>query len=273
MPDFNSEEISNDRGTPVYLYEFRLGTKQWRYASSIHDITVDGATYQSSAISDEGVSQSGDATGDDLKVSLPASSEVALLYTTTPPSETLNVIVRRYHYGNTVAAIVWNGIVRNAVRQDSLTTELSCRALLASLNRVGLRLSWGRNCPHALYDSECRVNRNNYGVTGPVASKGGTFLTVTGINGYGAGYFSGGYIQFPFGEGGAFERIGIEGHSGTRLDLIGTTERIVVGTSVTVYPGCARTAAVCNIKFNNLLNYGGFPHMPDKSPFDGDPVF
>lgn len=273
MATFDSDERSNDRGTPVYLYEFRLGIKSWRYASSDHDITVGGVTYTSAPISDEGVTQSGDASGDDLKITMPPTLEVTDLYIATPPTESVAVLLRRYHYGNTVAPVVWNGIVRNASRRSATAFEFSCRALLASLNRVGLRLAWGRNCPYALYDEQCRVNRYNYAVTTPVLTKGGDFVTVSGLGSYANGYFSGGYIQFPLGMGGTFERIGIESQVGGRLNLIGTTGRLAVGTSIMAFPGCARTPTVCNSKFNNLLNYGGFPHMPDKSPFDGDPIF
>jgi hypothetical protein len=42
---------------------------------------------------------------------------------------------------------------------------------------------------------------------------------------------------------------------------------------VAAYPGCPRTIAVCDARFANHLRYGGVPHLPGKSPFDGDPVF
>jgi len=38
--------------------------------------------------------------------------------------------------------------------------------------------------------------------------------------------------------------------------------------SVTLYPGCSHTIADCRDKFNNLVNFGGFPWIPSKNPFN-----
>ena len=46
-----------------------------------------------------------------------------------------------------------------------------------------------------------------------------------------------------------------------------------VGQDVVAYPGCARTIAICQSKFNNAPNFGGVPGLPGKSPFDGTPIF
>jgi hypothetical protein len=48
---------------------------------------------------------------------------------------------------------------------------------------------------------------------------------------------------------------------------------LAIGDEVTVSPGCAHTQAVCNDVYSNGENYGGFPFMPRKNPFDGTPVY
>ena len=48
--------------------------------------------------------------------------------------------------------------------------------------------------------------------------------------------------------------------------------RLEIGSEITLYPSCDRTTTGCNL-FDNLPNYGGFPHLPGKSPFDGSQVF
>ncbi|AAP96358.1 hypothetical protein HD_1576 [[Haemophilus] ducreyi 35000HP] len=54
---------------------------------------------------------------------------------------------------------------------------------------------------------------------------------------------------------------------------MGGTQKLSVGTQIKVYPGCDGRASTCLKKFNNMLNYGGIPHMPNKSPYDGSRVF
>ena len=67
-------------------------------------------------------------------------------------------------------------------------------------------------------------------------------------------------------------RRGIESQNGNNFQVLGSTDGLEVGTAVTLYPGCPRNTTACKL-FNNLPNYGGFPHLPGKSPFDGSPVF
>jgi hypothetical protein len=36
---------------------------------------------------------------------------------------------------------------------------------------------------------------------------------------------------------------------------------------VTLYPGCDRSLAMCDERFNNAVNHGGFPWLPNSNPF------
>lgn len=56
------------------------------------------------------------------------------------------------------------------------------------------------------------------------------------------------------------------------IQAFGDTSEIHPGMIIAVYPGCQRTMVACET-FSNLDNYGGFPSMPGKSPFDGTPFF
>ena len=271
MSDFDFIERSNYDGMPVTLYEFKLGGTSWRYASSETNISYGGVTYEGIPISDEGITQSGDAGNEEFTVSLPKSAAVTNLFNGTPPSEQVMLVVRRKHHSSNDAAVVWTGLVSAVKRPSAAEVSFICKAILASLNRIGLRLSWGRGCPHALYDRMCCVNRASYAVSVQVTSTTGDSVLVGGIGAYASGYFSGGYLEFT--HQGVTQRRGIESHAENRLGLLGASDGIEVGAWITIYPGCDRVTSTCISKFNNLLNYGGVPHLPTKSPFDGDPVF
>lgn len=62
----------------------------------------------------------------------------------------------------------------------------------------------------------------------------------------------------------------ITAHSGNVLTLVDGIDDLAVGSSVTLWPGCARTVNACADKFANLDNYGGLPFLPAKNPFSGD---
>jgi hypothetical protein len=62
-------------------------------------------------------------------------------------------------------------------------------------------------------------------------------------------------------------------HLGESLRTLGPVVGIAAGDPVVAYAGCKRTVRECIDKFDNYDNYGGFPHIPGRSPYDGNPVF
>lgn len=269
---FDSAERSNYGGIPTMLYEFSLGPNKWRYSSGIEDITLGADVYSAAAISDSGIIQSGDVSNDDFTVTMPAGLPFASLFLGTPPSESVYLTCRRMNRGESEAPILWVGQVRSTKRISQIAIEVVCKMLTASLNRNGLRLSWGRGCPHALYDINCRVNPADFGIAIQVQGLTGATIISSSLTVIPDGYLAGGYFEWTI-MAGVQERRAIEGHTGSVLTVLGTTDKLSVSTWITVFPGCDRTSSTCSMKFNNLSNYGGFPHMPSKSPFDGDPIF
>lgn len=281
---YDSFEISNYDSAPTNLYEFSIGYSFWRYAAGEEDVTIAGfefvdgvltpaqVTYKAVPISDSGLVQSGDTQNDDFTVTLPANVTFASLYLATPPSQTVYLTCRRKQREDNEAPVVWVGEVRSTKRSSVIELQVICKVLTATLNRNGLRLAWGRGCPHALYDRNCTVDPDDFGIAINVQGLTGASITSSGLASLPAGYLSGGYFEFDQLPG-VKERRMIESHSGSVLNVLGTTDGLEVSDWITVFPGCDRVSSTCNSKFNNLSNYGGFSHMPGKSPFDGDPVF
>ena len=269
---FDQIERSNYDGAPITLYEFSLGETFWRYTSGQNDLTLKGAEYTAISIAHEGYTLSGNPDSDDLTIKISTSAEVTALFLATPPSDALYLRIRTLHRGDTEAPVVWSGLVKSGRQSSLVEFAFICNSLLSTLNRNGLRLSWGRGCPHALYDRACGVDPEDFATSVQVTSMTGVSITASAIGTLGDGYLAGGYLAFPSLYG-TTERRAIEGHTGSTIQMLGTTDGIAVGDWITVYPGCDRTTATCQSKFDNLPNYGGFPHLPTKSPFDGDPVF
>ena len=269
---FDSLERSNYDAIKTVLYEFALGaTARWRFASGTQNVTLLGNSYRALPISDSGIVQSGDTQNDDFTVTMPADTNFAQLFTGTPPSEPILLTVREINRGDDEAPVVWAGIVKNGKRTSLTTFDVICKTLTASLNRMGVRLAWGRGCPHALYDRACRVNKDDFATAAQIVTLGGAGFTAA-IGALGDGYLSGGFVTFNR-MAGVLDTRAIESHIGTRVNLLGASDGLAVGMWVTLYPGCDRVTSTCEAKFNNLSNYGGFPHLPTKNPFDNDPVF
>jgi uncharacterized phage protein (TIGR02218 family) len=265
-------ELSTQDGQPILLYEFQRGALTWRYCTADRDIEYSGETYAAVAISDRGVEQGGDTSSSNFEVTLPPDTEVAMLYRTTPPSDRVWLRVRRLHYGETEAPIIWVGTVAQASQPDDASMVLTLQSVVAQLRTNGVRLPWGRTCPHVLYDTQCRANKAFHAVLMTVTGLSGNTVQVADVMDLSDGWFSGGFLEWTVGSG-TYERRMIAAHAGNLLQLLGTTDGLTFGQEITAYPGCDRLLATCEAKFDNLLNYGGFPMMPGTSPFDGTSVF
>lgn len=271
MP-FLTLEGSNYDGEPVLLYEFRRGDLRSLYVGADRNVQVGADTYLAVPISNGGANQKGEPVTDMFVITAPKNIAPATWYRYTPPSELVYVVVRRFHYGDSEGVVVWIGSIVSVATTDEVGCTINCQAVSVSLKRGGLRLAWQRGCPHALYDQNCQADKAGNAVV----------RTVTGISPYSfeinsslstsVHTWGGGYIEWTVGDG-STERRMIEQASGTTITPYGNLDGYTVGMTLTVYPGCLRTSVHCISAFNNLANFGGFPFMPDKSPYDGDPVF
>jgi len=270
---YGDYETSNSGGKPIALYEFRYGNTYWRYCTDDEDRTVDGEVWTALAITDEGVVQGG-SDQNDLQIITQSNHPVAALFRNSQPSGKIWLTVRRWHVGDPddETPLLWSGTVVNATLVDKATVQMACRSLGGSYDRQGLRLAWGRMCPHVLYSAfGCKVNKALHAYPHEVATLTGTNFTVLTFAQPAEGSFTGGFVEFTRPDG-SFQRYGIESQIGNDFRVLGTTDGLEVGSEITIYPGCARNTTACKA-FSNLPNYGGFPHLPGKSPFDGSPVF
>ncbi len=270
MP-FLTLENSSYAGEPVYLYEFRRGTLRDYLASADRDIIAGSIVFKSAAISSNGFTQKGEAVTDNCVLEMPDNTNLAAWFAYTAPSDTVYVVIRRFHYGDTESAVVWIGTV---VSVDSATlgkVTVNCQPVAISLKRKGLRMTWQRGCQHALYDNNCRVDKTKYAQTTTVAVVGPATITLTDAP-PATGWMAGGFMEFSVGVD-TIERRLIDSWSGAEYQLYGNMDGFYVGQTVTVYPGCQRTSIWCDTAFGNILNYGGFQYMPSRTPYSGDPIF
>lgn len=274
---FDQIEISQDDGKPQFLYHFQLNDKHWRYTSGMANpnaaqgyVDMDGERWYEQPISHSSVRQVGDTKSETCNVTMPNNLPIPAMFNTTPPSSAILLEIKCYHRGDSQVATVFVGEVVEVNQPTPNRADLGVRQLSASLQRNGLRLHYARLCPHTLYDVNCKAVRTPTAAV--LTETGSGLIRATAFASRPDGYFDGGYLQWVDPIRGT-ERRAIEQHVGNTILLFGTDDGLSVGLAVEAFPGCNKTFATCDLKFNNSLNYGGFPAMPGKSPFDGEPVF
>lgn len=264
-----SKTHSVAEGRPIDLYQFVRGENEkiWRFCNADKDLEINGEKWLATAISDSGQGGTGE-----VNVVLPSNNPVAQLYRGIAPSQPVKATIMRLDIEEREIRVVWIGTITEVKRPEAEKTELVTAGLSSTMDYAGLRLTWGRNCPYSLYDYDCKVNPKNFVVAGLVIQAiNGVSITVGVPKELPSGWFNAGFIEWM--DDGVRDVRAVKTHSNNEITLMGGTHKLAVGMTINVYPGCDGRATTCKSKFNNILNFGGIPHMPNKSPYDGSRVF
>lgn len=268
---FNAVETSETGGNPIELYEFQYGATYFHYTSGQQDRTMNGYTWTAIPMRRENLAQTNEVLKSSLQLTVPRDNEVADLFRITPPSEVVTVKLYQYHASDGSLIVAFVGRVLNVKWKDEEATMV-CDPAYAALQRSGLRRAYQLLCPHALYSPQCGVLIQNFRIQDVLTAVNGTSLTANLFSSQPNGWLNGGFIEFNNGLDGT-ERRSIVSHTGTTIQINLMIPQLVVGSMVSAYAGCAHNMSDCGTKFNNLLNYGGTPYIPQLNPFTGDPVY
>lgn len=267
---FDALESSIADGKPLRLYLFEHGSRQWRYTSAGQDVVADQVNWQSVHIKDDGNRQTGEASADAMNIDVPLTLPVLDMFRIYPSSRRVSLTVFNLHQGDGDLRATWVGTVSD-VKRRRVDARLVCNSIAEELASTGLKLPWTRNCPHTIYDHNCKLKPGDFRVLITVASMDGISLTAAELATKPDGWFSGGYLEWES-EDGVIEERGIDIHVGNQVTLMGSTFGITVGQVLKAHAGCECTKQACLDK-GNYDNYGGAPGLPGQSPFDGQPIF
>lgn len=263
---YSAIDASVQDGRPEIRLLFVQGLTEFRYTSR-PDIVNDGTnTWMPSAVTTTEVSQSGDMAKDPVTLKLPRTSPIAQTFIGGAPDEITLVTIFRSHIGDDVPQTYWKGRVSgSSISGDEVT--LTCENIFTSLRRSGLRARYQKGCRHALYSPNCSMALADFASAATVSAVAGNTVTFTlDTDTFADGYFNGGIMQAV--DGMRY----ISSHVGGTLTLMQASRPLALlvadgPQAVTLHPGCAHTIADCRDKFNNLVNFGGFPWIPSKNPF------
>jgi uncharacterized phage protein (TIGR02218 family) len=274
---FITRELSAFFGAPVEIFDFigELGT--FRYTSSNNDeIVYNGNTYERIPIKRDKIEFSQDINKSPLNITLSREAELTDLFRDNPPTGVFEIIVRRFHFGDSTAdpdnvVTLWQGRIVNIKYLNNGSVVIRGESLQTSMRRALLRRFYQPNCPYVLYGNSCTVDETAYKTDVTLSSVSGITLVSSGFN-VDSPQYIGGFIIFSDPLNFTTGRRYIKSHSGDTITIERPSSALEIGTVVEAYPGCTRTMEICRSRFSNLDNYGGFPYMPNINPF-GNPIF
>ena len=173
----------------------------------------------------------------------------------------------------------WTGVV-GEVSPASLGVKLSCRGGLVRAQACVLpSIRLQASCNLALYSSACAVARATYAQDCVIDSASTTSIVVdTPTLTTELDYYAGGTILWrerhtyppPTYDGcPAAGRVtpikavgGSDGQTLVFASAIPAADVPSAGMHCTLLPGCDKTHATCETRYNNLIHYRGYPHVP-----------
>lgn len=269
---FADYEEGVEIGRPVELFEFRRGaTSVWRFTSAPVPVTWALNVYAAVAIERGQITDTEDIHQGSLDIAMPYSSTFARGLIAGSPDDVTTLTVIRVHLDDPAleGSVLWKGRVVSAQAEDEVVT-IECESIFSSIRRSGLRAKFEITCRHALYTTGpgmCNASLSAHAALGFVAAINRLALTIPDAASFADGWFTGGFITAPNGE-----MRHITYHVGQDIRISREFSVNVAAQTLPMYAGCDHSKNTCQVKFNNLPNFGGFPYIPSKNPFEGSVV-
>lgn len=252
-----------------------------RYISGDADIVFNGNTYSAGGV-DGAIFNNGQKTQLHWKTGLDVDQ---LVFDVAPRNATIESVpflsavrqgffdgsslqLGRFYmatYGNTTAGllIVFTGRV-GSIDVGRTKATFTVNSYTEMFNMQLPRNIYQPGCLNTLYDTACTLNQASFAVNGTV-STGSTVNSINTTLAEGPGYFALGKMKFTSGMNNGLWR-SVKAYSSGVVSLyqpLGTAPSN--GDTFTIYAGCDKTQNTCAGKFGNLVNFRGFPYIPENS--------
>lgn len=152
----------------------------------------------------------------------------------------------------TLTDVEWNGEVWTS-NLTGITSKL----------RRPVGRNFTRNCRHVLGDDGCGVNLISFARVGSVQSISRRNLVFQTDVFQAEDYFRHGVLVWSTGQNVGVRSVVRTSATGGEFSLqIQPPFPVLVGDEFVATPGCDKTVTVCATVYGNVVNFGGFPHMP-----------
>lgn len=262
-------------GAPCELYQFTRGALVWRYTSFDADVPVGPVTFVAGwPLSRDEPEMSEESKRSSLRIETSADFPIALLFREGAPAEPIWVSVFRKHVGDDETYLLWQGVLRNCNwTPASNKVEFDADPIEKVCGKGGFRQTYGPHCHKKLFSSRCGVAEADHTVPATLASLSadGFTATIPQASAKPNQYFRFGELLVLASQ----TRIMVLDHQGQTLRLKYPLRNVQPGAQLRLTAGCDHCWKLadgswgsCKATYNNLVNFGGYPFVPIKNPFE-----
>jgi hypothetical protein len=263
---YETQDVSVHDGQPIECFEFVGTLTTYRFCNGPEDVMVDGLTYiplniERTAIEIGSILEA-NVTMDFI---VPYDCPLAMEYGGEETPENLEVRVIRIHRGGdwtTDFEVIWNGTALGYSRSGDIFSISTGSTIQAELLSTIASVYYQTTCNHVLYDARCKVNKAANTTSALITLVGDTAVTVDN-DGVADDQLNAGEI--------------VNTRTGERRMVLRNLANVITigypfidavpGDTVSLVKGCSHAFSECKLKFNNILNYGGFMYVPDANPW------
>ena len=268
---YSTFEESSDDGSPLEVYQFvEPGGERWSYCSGDIYVNFNGVTCSPIPIKRDSIVVKGLTSERPLKITVPRDNPLAMRFVKFVPNKSIALQVHRFHRGDLTgdlnivgdSQLVWAGTIKS-VSWEGSNAIITCGLLVSALQRQGPTKLYQRLCPHMLYDAQCAVLESQHNVLGQITIPDLDNPSVFTMAEASGAVFKGGYAL----RNGSEYRT-IKDQASNIVTLVSPYNGLETGETIQLFKGCDKSIATCNTVFANVANYGGFPYIPVKNPYE-----
>jgi uncharacterized phage protein (TIGR02218 family) len=242
------------------FYEITSGGNVWYYTTYVEGLVFRGVAHEAASVRRSGFTQDTEFGKVELNLQAPVTDVFALYIANLPIEPTQVTIYRAIKSDLSDYVTLFSGTLKSVTIKDRVAMA-KCEARSSLLSSRLPTVIYQSYCNHDVFDDGCELPILTWRVVATITDITGYTITSATFGGYADDYFTGGRVQ----HGSDFRLV--TDHVGNVLNLqLPFDARLEVGEDVTVMPGCDGSPATCKNKFNNLLNFLGFPYIPSSNP-------
>lgn len=266
---YEQKDNSVQDGEPVEFYKFSSPLGTFRYTSDNQPGVCNGELY---LVLPGGMERTSIETGSvvdtimTMDFTFRATDDLAQLYCYSITPEQLVVEVRRAHRGddwNTEWEMEWTGIGLDVSGSGPTISIKTGSVIQAKLNGNIAAIYYQRMCNHMLFDERCKVDREDWTVTTTITKVQRQLITVDNDQSADGELKTGEIEHMRTGE-----KRSIYDNVGNIVTIGYPFGDAQEGDEVKLTFGCDhKRLGHCKNRFNNVVNFGGFPFIPVENPF------
>ena len=263
---YDVQEKSIQDGMPIELFLFRRSTGEtYAYTNSETPQVRDSITYTPEVISRERITRADLGENKELRVTVPSTNPMAALWNNLIPGGEISFYLYQKHLTDSSSEYIqlFSGYIASAsFLGDGRECTFSINPQTVKSGRIIPRRTYSSSCNNTHYGARCGLNADEYQEEMTVVTVGTLAIQVEGASNLsGSTYWVRGWLKF----GDEYRLVIRQFNDFLYLNL--PFRRSPLGATILGLPGCKHDISSCSA-FDNVANYGGYPYVPTKNPFD-----